>query len=166
VSVRYAHFFLVRRSFPTLDVMKSGIAVWAILGLSLTAGISGYWLGRFTEAKIIQIQDEAALGALRLELGSKNPDEVEHALWLTLGDLRVLERRPSQAMTRDIAAMEVAITYAKLAQMSHSLNQSARSELLMKHAISTCQKTASPNCNAEALASIARRLSAPAATTK
>jgi len=146
--------------------MKSSIAVMAILGLSLTAGISGYWLGRFTEAKSIQIQDEAAWGARPLELGSNNPDEVEHALWLRLGDLHTIERRPSQAMTRDIAAMEIAITYAKLAQMSPALNQSARSGLLMKHAISTCQKTASPNCNAEALASIARRLSSPAATTK
>jgi len=150
--------------------MKSIVAVAAILGISLTAGISGYLLGRFTEAKRVQIQDAAAYAlasqALEPGLASANPDEVEHALWLTLGNLRAVERTSNRAMPSDIAAMEIAIAYAKLAQMPVTANLQARKGLLMKQAISACQRTTSPNCNVEALTLLAQRLSAPGAPTR
>jgi hypothetical protein len=97
---------------------------------------------------------------LEPELNSADPNVREHALWLKLGELRALGWKPDQVMSGDIAAMEVAVTYAKLAQMRPGLDAPGRSELLMKHAASACAKAASPNCNAEALSLIARRLSA------
>ena len=150
--------------------MKTTFAVPLIVGLSIAAGIAGYLLGGSTEAKIGQIRDAssqaAALLALEPGLNSTDPNEREHALWLKLGELRALERKPNQVMSGDIAAMEVAVTYAKLAQMHPTVDPLGRSELLMKHAVSACGKTASPNCNAEALSLIARRLGAPASGAK
>lgn len=144
--------------------MNSSLAVPLIVGCSIATGVAGYWLGGYGEAKITQIRDSAsqaaALQALEPGLNSADPNVREHALWLKLGELRALEWMPNQVMSGDIAAMEVAVTYAKLAQMHSTLETPGMSELLMKHAVSACAKAASPNCNAESVAMIARRLSA------
>jgi hypothetical protein len=144
--------------------MKPSLAVPLFVGFSIATGVAGYWLGSLSEVKITQVRDSssqaAALLALEPELNSADPNVREHALWLKLGELRALEWKPTQLMSGDIAAMEVAITYAKLAQLHPALGAPGRSELLMKHAVSACAKAASPNCNAEALSLIARRLSA------
>jgi hypothetical protein len=144
--------------------MKPLLAVSLIVGFSIATGVAGNWLGGFSEAKITQIRDSSsqavALLALEPELNSADPHVREHALWLKLGELRALARKPNQLMSDDIAAVEIAITYAKLAQMPPALDAPGWSELLMKHAVSACAKAASPNCNAEALSLIALRLSA------
>ena len=143
--------------------MKSSLAVPLIVGFSIASGVAGYWVG-VSEAKITQIRDSAsqaaALQALEPEMNSADPNVREHALWLKLGELPALEWMPNQVMSGDIAAMEVAVTYAKLAQVHPTSTTPGMSELLMKHAVSACEKAASSNCNAEALSLIARRLSA------
>ncbi len=101
--------------------MKTTFAVALAAGLSIAAGLAGYWLGGSTEEKTGQIRDASsqatAILALEPGLNSTDPNEREHALWLTLGELRALQRKPNQVMSGDIAAMEVALTYAKLAQI-------------------------------------------------
>lgn len=138
--------------------MKSVRSIFLAVGLSIAAGLSGYWLGGWSEAKITQVRDSssqaAALLALEPGLNSADPNVREHALWLSLGELRGIASKQNQSMPGDLAAMEVAITYAKLAQVRPGVDPPGRSDLLMSHAVSACAKTASPNCNAEALSLI------------
>jgi hypothetical protein len=143
----------------TLDVMKKLMALVALLLLVTATGVAGYRSGQIAEAVRAEIQETTAyaatMQALRPALSSSDEGEVERALWLTLGELRAAERRPSKAMPSDLARIEIAITYARLSELGSKTSE-AKAALLMKHALAACQAATSPNCSAEALTQIVR----------
>ena len=149
--------------------MKNRIVAVVMLALLSAGTLLGYLLGQSIAAKNLVLQDmyvyAESTKALQVELGSPDPQQVEHALWLTLGDLRSLEKRPYAAMPADLAAMEIALTYVKLANLASAQQSEDRKAALMKRATAACQQTTSPNCNADALSLIVRhrQASAPSA---
>lgn len=150
--------------------MKNRLLAVVMLALLLAGALVGYLLGQSTAAKNLELQDmyvyAESTKTLQVELGSSDPQQVENALWLTLGDLRSLEMRPSAAMPADLAAMEAALTYVKLAGLASAQQSESRVAALMKQAVAACKRTTSPNCNAEALSLIVRHRQASAPSTK
>ena len=140
--------------------MKNRLVTVVMLAFLVAGTLAGYLLGQSTAAKNLDLQDmyvyAQSTKALQVELDSSDPEQVEHALWLTLGDLRSLEKRSNAAMPADLAAMEISLTYVKLADLASARQSEARTAALMKRAIAACQRTTSPNCNADALLQIVR----------
>jgi len=165
--------FRIERQFAVyylLGVMKNRLVAVVMLALLLAGTLLGYFLGQSTAAKSRELQHiyfyAESTKARQVELGSSDPQQVEHALWLTLGDLRSLEKRPTGAMPADLAAMEIALTYAKLADLASAQRSEARAGALMKRAVVACQRTTSPNCNTETLSLIVRHRQASAPSTR
>jgi len=141
-----------------------------MLPILLAGALPGYLVGQSIAATNLKLQDmyvyAESTKALQVELGSSDPQQVENALWLTLGDLRSLEKRPNAAMPADLAAMEMALTYVKLAGLASAQQSDARTRALMQRAVAACQRTTSPNCNAEALSLIVRHRQASVPSTR
>jgi hypothetical protein len=150
--------------------MKNRTVAVVMLALPFAGAIAGYLLGQSTAAKNLELRHmyvyAESTKTLQVELGSSDPQQVENALWLTLGDLRSLEKTPNAAMPADLAAMETALTYVKLAGLASAQQSEARVAALMKQAVAACQRTTSPNCNAEALSLMVRHRQASAPSTK
>ena len=150
--------------------MKKSLVAVVMISLLVAGALVGYLLGQSIAATNRELQDMYAYGqatsALQLELGSSDPQQVEHALWLTLGDLRSLERTSNAAMAPDLAAMETALTYLKLADLASTQLSEVRATTLRQRAVTACQRTSSPNCNVEALTLIVRHRQASAPSAK
>ena len=149
--------------------MKNSLVAVVMPALLVAGTVLGYLLGQSIAVKNLELNDFYVYGnstaALQVELASTDPQQVEHALWLTLAELRSLERSSHAAMPPDLAAMEIAQTYVRLAALASSQQSKDRNAALMNRAVVECQRTTSPNCNAEALTLIAghRQASAPSA---
>jgi hypothetical protein len=150
--------------------MRSTVVTALVVGTAVAAGSAGYWLGSTTAAGAAAVQntfvDAQLMKALQFSISSASPGEAENALWLNLGVLHVAESKPNPPMGRDNTAMQIALTYARLAQLQPSLKPEAKVGLLMQRAVAACQRTGSPNCTAEALSAMAQKLSAQGGGTK